>query len=109
MMNKHKLCVTLAMTGKRVDVERQRELKKKYTEMEEVVHNRLTELIGSEVNVKSYPQVFELLYKILKFKVRKRDPTSEDSIVALLGNCKDKKKKEILNDVLEERRIRDQK
>lgn len=45
----------------------------------------------------------------MKFKIRKRDPTSEDSIVALLGQTKDKVKKEILNDVLEERRIRDQK
>jgi DNA polymerase I-like protein with 3'-5' exonuclease and polymerase domains len=53
--------------------------------------------------------MFNLLYKILKFKIRKRDPTSEDSIVALLGQSKDKVKKEILNDVLEERRIRDQK
>ena len=46
---------------------------------------------------------------MMKFKVRKRNPTSEDSIVALLGATKDKAKKDILNDVLEERRIRDQK
>lgn len=45
----------------------------------------------------------------MKFKTRKKNPTSEDSIVALLGQCKDKQKKEILKDVLEERRIRDQK
>lgn len=109
MMKKHKLYLKLQMTGKRVDCNRQKELMKKYTEMASVVHNRLTEAIGQEVNVKSYPQMFELLYKIMKFKVRKKDPTSEDSIVALLGQCKDKVKKEILKDVLEERRIRDQK
>lgn len=109
MMKKHKFYLKLQMTGKKVDLARQKELKKKYTEMQEIVHARLTAAIGQEVNVKSYPQMFELLYKIMKFKVRKRNPTSEDSIVALLGNCKDKVKKEILNDTLEERRIRDQK
>jgi uracil-DNA glycosylase len=108
MMKKHKLYLRLQMTGKRVDTNRQIELEKKYTEMQEAVHLRLTEKIGQEVNVKSYPQMFELLYKIMKFKVRKRDPTSEDSIVALLGMAKKKEQKEILNDVLEERRIRDQ-
>lgn len=110
MMKKHKLYLKLQMTGKKIDHTRQKELKVKYTQMQEVVHTRLTErLEGHEVNVKSYPQMFELLYKILKFKVRKRDPTSEDSIVALLGASKKKEQKEILNDVLEERRIRDQK
>lgn len=109
MMKKHKFYLKLQTTGKRVDAARQKELKVKYTEMQEVVHSRLIEQIGQEVNVKSYPQVFELLYKIMKFKIRKRNPTSEDSIVAILGQCKDKVKKEILNDLLEERRIRDQK
>ncbi len=109
MMKKHKFYLKLQMTGKRVDAARQKELKIKYTKMQEEVHDSLTEKIGQEVNVKSYPQMFELLYKIMKFKLRKKDPTSEDSIVALMGNCKDKVKKEILNEVLEERRIRDQK
>lgn len=109
MMKKHKLYLKFQMTGKKVDHTRQKELKIEYTRMEKLVHDRLTETIGHEVNVKSYPQMFQLLYQIMKFKVRKRDPTSEDSIVALLGQCKDKQKKEILNDILEERRIRDQK
>ena len=109
MMKKHKFYLKLQMTGKRVDSLRQKELMAKYTAMEDAVHSRLVNAIGQEINVKSYPQMFELLYKIMKFKVRKRDPTSEDSIVALLGNCKKKEQKEILKDVLEERRIRDQK
>jgi uracil-DNA glycosylase len=109
MMKKHKFYLKLQMTGKKVDAPRQKELKIKYTEMQNIVHTRLVEAIGDEINVKSYPQMFELLYKVMKFKIRKKDPTSEDSIVALLGQCKDKVKKEILNDVLEERRIRDQK
>lgn len=109
MMKKHKFYLKLQTTGKRVDHQRQKELKIKYTAMQEEVHKRLNEAIGEDVNVKSYPQMFNLLYKVMKFKIRKRDPTSEDSIVALLGQCKDKLKKEILKDVLEERRIRDQK
>lgn len=109
MMKKHKFYLKLQMTGKKVDLARQKELKIKYTNMQETVHERLTKAIGQEVNVKSYPQMFELLYKIMKFKIRKRDPTSEDSIIALLGQSKKKEQKEILKDVLEERRIRDQK
>ncbi len=109
MMKKHKFYLKLQMIGKKVDLARQKELRKKYTEMQEVVHERLITAIGQEVNVKSYPQMFELLYKIMKFKIRKRNPTSEETIVALLGNTKKKEQKEILNDVLEERRIRDQK
>jgi uracil-DNA glycosylase family 4 len=109
MMKKHKLYLKLQMTGKKIDFKRKRELMIKYTDMAKVVHDRLSTAVGDEVNVKSYPQVFNLLYKIMKFKMRKRDPTSEDTIVSLLGSCKDKIKKEILQDVLEERRIRDQK
>lgn len=108
-MRKHKLYLKLETTGKRVDHERQAELLKKYTTMQEEVHSRLIELAGHELNVKSYPEIFSLLYKEMKFRVRKKDPTSEDSIVALLGQTKKKEYKEILNALLEERRIRDQK
>lgn len=108
-MRKHKLYLKLQMTGKLVDHERQAELKKKYTAMQRATHEELVKQIGHEVNVKSYPNIFELLYKEMKFKIRKRDPTSEDSIVAILGNCKKKEYKEILENVLLERRIRDQK
>lgn len=109
MMKKHKLYLKFQNVGKRVDHARQKELFKRYTEMAKVVHERISERVGHEVNVKSTPQMFDLLYKEMKFKVRKKAPTSEDTIVALLGQCKDKQKKEILNDILEERRVRDQK
>ena len=97
-------------TGFLTDLARQKELKKKYTELAEVPHKKITELVGHEVNVNSYPQMFELLYKEMKFKYMKRNPTSEDTIVQLLGNhAKTKEKKEILTNILEERRIRTQK
>lgn len=109
MMKKHKFYLKLQMTGKRIDSARQKELMKKYTGMQAVVHERLVSHVGHEVNVKSYPQVFDLLYKEMRNRIRKRDPTSEDSIIAILGQAKKKEHKEILNDLLEERRIRDQK
>lgn len=109
IMPRHKFYSAMQNTGFRVNLEKQKELSEKYTEMQEVVHARLTSAIGDEINVKSYPGVFNLLYKIMKFKMRKRDPTSEDTIVSLLGTCRKKEQKEVLKDLLEERRIRDQK
>lgn len=107
-MRKHKLYLKLQTTGKLVDLERQRELKKKYTLMQEEVHAVLLKQIGHDINVKSYPNMFELLYKEMKFKLRKRDPTSEDAIISFLNQTKKKEYKEILENVLLERRIRDQ-
>jgi uracil-DNA glycosylase family 4 len=109
MMKKHKFYLKLQTTGKRVDIARQKELRTKYTQMQNEVHDKLTAAMGDDINVKSYSQMFDLLYKTMKFKVRKRDPTSEDTIISLMSSCKDKTKKEILSNVLEERRIRDQK
>jgi uracil-DNA glycosylase family 4 len=109
MMKKHNFYLKLQTTGKRIDRARQKELLKKYTEMQEAVHASLTSKIGDEINVKSYPQMHRLLYQMIKFKVRKRDPTSEDTIISLMSSCKKKEQKEMLNEILEERRIRDQK
>lgn len=113
MMKKHSFYLKMENNGFRLDLARKRELKLKYSKMEEEVHDRLTQAIGHEVNVKSYPQLYTLLYKEMKFKPYKRQPTSEDSIVKLLGNhCKGPKAneyKKILEDVLEEKRIRTQK
>ena len=109
MMKKHKFYLKLQMTGKRIDFARKAELLKKYTEMQNDVHTRLVNSIGDEVNVKSYPQMWNLLPRVMKFKIRRRDPTSEDSIIALMSHAKKKEQKDILKDVLEERRIRDQK
>lgn len=110
MMKKHKFYLKMENNGFKVDAARKKELAVKYTELAKVPHARITELVGHEVNVNSYPQMFELLYKEMKFKFMKRNPTSEDTLVALLGNhAKTKDKKEILTAILEERRIRTQK
>lgn len=108
-MRKHKFYMKLENNGFKVDAKRQRELAQKYTFLQDGIHSRLIGLIGHEINVASYPQVFQLLYKEMNFKIRKKFPTSEESIVALLGNhAKDKLKKEILEVLLEEKRIRTQ-
>lgn len=109
-MKKHKFYLKMENLGFCVDFKRQAELKQKYQFLQDGVHSRLVGLIGHEINVASYPQVFQLLYKEMKFKLLKRNPTSEDSIVRLLGNhAKTKEKKEILTVLLEEKRIRTQK
>ncbi len=110
MMKKHKFYLKMENNGFLVDIMRQKELRKKYTEMASVVHDKITQAVGYEVNVNSYPQMFNLLYKEMKFKYMKRNPTSEDTIVQLLGNhAKTKERKDILTNLLEERRIRTQK
>lgn len=112
VMKAHKFYLHLERHGFDVDLERKKELKKNYEKMAEEVHNRQTERIGYELNVKSVPQVFRFLYEDMKFPKRFRDPTSEDTIVALLGShCKGEKaeiKRKALQDILEERRIRDE-
>lgn len=111
-MRKHKFYLAMSRNGFRVDLSRQKELLARYTQMENEVHTRLVAAIGDEINVKSYPQKYNLLYNVMKFKKLKKAPTSEDSIVRLMGNhCKGTKEKykPILEDLLLESRIRDQK
>lgn len=111
-MKKHNLFLAIENRGFNVDLARKKELKKKYELMHQEVHAKLVELVGHELNTKSYPQMHELLYKAMKFPTRLRDPTSEDSIIALLGNhCKGKDaklKEQVLTTILEDRRVRDQ-
>jgi uracil-DNA glycosylase family 4 len=111
-MKKHKFYLNMQNTGFAVDLLRKAELKTRYTAMEKEVHNRITDAVGFEVNVKSSPQKAKLFYEVMKFKRMKRNPTSEDTVVRLIGNhCKGNKLqyKSILEDVLEEARIRTQK
>jgi DNA polymerase len=111
MMKKHSFYLNMENNGFAVDFDKKKELSSRYLHLQEESHARLTELIGHDVNVKSYPQMYQLLYKEMGFKAYKNNPTSEDSIVKLLGtHCKGAKLShaKILEEVLEERRIRDQ-
>ena len=111
MMKKHKFYLHMEANGFRVDHARQKELSKRYIQLQATEHEKLTQLVGHDVNVKSAPQKI-MLFKELGLPVYKKNPTSEDSIVKMLGtHCKGKdgnKKKAILEGILEESRIRDQ-
>ncbi len=110
MMKKHAFYLNMENVGFNVDHARQKELYIKYSKLEKEEHAKLTNLVGEDINVKSYPQVHYLLYKMMKFKPLKRAPTSEDAIVRLLTNhAKKQEQKDILETLLEERRIRTQK
>ena len=111
-MKKHKMYLMMEQVGFKVDHARQKELRVKYTALQAEVHARLVAAIGDEINVKSPPQKKRLLYDIMKFKYMKKNPTAEETIVSLINNhCKGPKTKykSILEDILEESRIRDQK
>lgn len=112
VMKLHKVYLKLENVGFEVDNVRKKELKREFEKLFHEQHILLTNLVGHEINVKSPPQMFELLYKEMKFKTLKKAPTSEDAITVLIGNhCKGKdgpEKKKILEAILEERRIRDQ-
>lgn len=111
MMKKHSFYLAMENNGFAVDFSKKKELSDRYTKMQSEVHQIITETIGFDVNVKSPPQMYELLYKTMGFKAYKKAPTSEDSLVKLMStHCKGKKLayKTILENVLEERRIRDQ-
>ena len=110
MMKKHKFYLKMENVGFLVDLERKKELSKKYKDMWKVVHDKVTELVGHEVNVASNPQLVQLLYREMKFRFMKNNPTAEETLVALLGNhAKTQEKKDILINILEEKRIRTQK
>jgi DNA polymerase I-like protein with 3'-5' exonuclease and polymerase domains len=85
-MRKHKLYLRMENVGLDVDLDRQKELRKEYKGMAAVVHARIFSAVGHELNVKSAPQMFDFLYKELRFKALKRAPTSEDAIVRLMAN-----------------------
>jgi uracil-DNA glycosylase family 4 len=112
IMKKHKFYLKMENSGFRIDFEKKLFLKTSYTEMWRVEQHKLEEMVGHEINVKSYPQVGELLYKEFNFTIPKRlGPTSEDAIIAHMANhCKGAKAKylPVLEQVLTVRRIRDQ-
>lgn len=112
VMKAHKFFLKLENVGFKVDNARKKELKIKYEDLREREQINLDTLVGHEINVKSYPDMFTLLYKEMRFPMRKKEPTSEDAIIALLANhCKGKDAKlktQILESVLNTRRVRDQ-
>lgn len=112
MMKKHKFYLEMENNGFIVDLDRKAELNARYLQMQKETHEELVSLVGHEINVQSPPQMYNLLYKEMRFKPYKKNPTSEDSIIKLMQtHCKGKDgptKIKILDTALEERRIRNQ-
>lgn len=91
--------------GLLVDVERRKELRKKYRAQLKEYQERLDTAVGRHINVASPKQINHLLYHDMDLPIRK--DTSEDTLVALQANhCKDELHKQILGDILLVRRVR---
>jgi DNA polymerase len=111
-MRKHKIYLQMENNGFAIDSSFKDFLSLKYENLQREQHQKLTELVGRDVNVKSPPQILRLLHE-LEIRPHIKAPTSEDAIVSYINSqCKGKdgqRKKIILETKLEESRIRDQK
>lgn len=95
----------IEQNGFRVDESIRLELIKKYVEQDETIRHKLWQLTGDYVNVNSNPKISWLLYEKLKLPLRKG--AGEEVITGLLNNVvKDPVRAEILNLILEGRRVR---
>ena len=95
----------MEQVGLLLDVDRNKELKKKYRAELKEAQSRLDTAVGRHINVASPKQINELLYRDMGLPLRK--DTSEDTIVALQNNvCKVESDKQTLGDILLVRRIR---
>lgn len=118
-MPRHRFYLDMERIGFRVDETKRQELLDKYLLLFDTVHNRTTGNLGYELNVNSAPQlqraVFDDLKMPLRYKMRKRKDgrkvktlsTDEETLTALMANnAKHERTKNILSDILEERKIR---
>lgn len=118
-MPRHKFYMDMENKGFRVDEVKRQELLDKYLILYDTVHSRNTNNLGYELNVGSTPQVIKCVYTDLKLplrlKVRKKKDGSkiktpsadEETLTALMANnAKTERVKNILSDILEERKIR---
>ena len=95
----------MEQVGLLLDVDRNKELKKKYRAELKEAQSRLDTAVGRHINVASPKQINDLLYRDMGLPLRK--DTSEDTIVALQNNvCKVESDKQTLGDILLVRRIR---
>ena len=105
VMKLHEFYMDLEAEGFDVDEKIWAGLIKKYQGDWKTNQERLETLVSWDVNVSSPKQVFGLLTKDLNLPIR--GSTNEETLVALLGNhAKDAKTKEILNLIIDTRRIR---
>lgn len=105
VMKLHEFYMDLESEGFLIDEKIWSELITKYSDQWSTNQKRIQELAGFDVNVASPKQVFQLLTKDLNLPIR--GSTNEETLVALLGNhAKNDKTKEILNLIIDTRRVR---
>ena len=106
VMPLHPFYSRLEQRGIRKDLRASRVLEEKYGDRERELKTELLHLTdGLECNANSWQQVAKLLYGVLKIPARAG--TGEDILDALVRNTiKDPKKKRIVQNILEQRKVR---
>lgn len=96
----------LENTGFLLDKEKQLELLRKYILWDEKIRHRLFQLTGTEINVQSPKQIATLLFDNLKLPFR--NGTGEEELTSLLNlqSFKNEEHREIVELILEGRRVR---
>jgi len=121
-MNLHQVYMDIEKIGFRVDEEARRMLKVKYQTEHDMIQARMSAALpdfkakgkachpGHSVNVAGHAQIKSLLYQHLelpKRTMRGKLTADEDTIIALLNNSvKDERRRAILADILEDRKVR---
>jgi uracil-DNA glycosylase family 4 len=101
----HNFYLEMERTGFRVDPHIRSRLNQKYTAWHNRLQQEFIKLVGRPINVASPKQIFNLVYNELGCPLRK--DTGEDTIVQLMTNAvKDDRRKTILSNILEDRRVR---
>jgi len=114
-MRLHEFYMGIEAEGFQVNEKLWSELIIKYKDQADKNSKRLQELAGFDINVRSNPQVFNLITKDLHLPVKvssitkkgeERGSVGEETLVALLGNhAKDARTKEIINIIIDNRRV----
>ena len=100
------LYLEIENTGFNINQERATELLKKYVKWDEQLRYELFALVGTQVNVNSPKQIYDLLFNTLKCP--RRDGTSEEELTSLLNlqSFTDEPKRRVVELILEDRRVR---
>ncbi len=101
----HSFYLEMERTGFQVDLHIRRRLNHKYTAWHNRIQRWFVENVGKSINVYAYKKLYQFIYNELGCPTRLN--TGEDTLVQLITNAiKDDKRKQILSNILEDRRVR---
>jgi uracil-DNA glycosylase family 4 len=101
----HNFYLEMERTGFRTDLHIRHRLNQKYTAWHNKIQRWFKSNAGKELNVYSYKTLFHYIYSELGCPLRK--DTGEDTLVQLMTNViKDDYRKNILSNILDDRRVR---